>query len=205
MNDRAAVMRGGGRPQPLSRDVVSVLGEMVAMAVVDLEGALSYVSERWCALSGWSADEVLGSHWAQIVHDDDLPAARRAGREAVERGEAISYESRIVPRGQVQGHLDPAHRDPASRQHRGRTGWLLVAHDLNDHKMAAEALAQSERRLQVIFDSSSDVITILELDESVGPPVPARTCRLPGRLDPREGPLERDPPRRPGRRPAGAA
>ena len=39
-----------------------------------------------------------------------------------------------------------------------------MAHDLNDHKMAAEALAQSERRLQVIFDSSSDVITILEPD-----------------------------------------
>ena len=164
MNDRAAVMRGGGQPQPLSRDVVSVLGEMVAMAVVDLEGALSYVSERWCALSGWSADEVLGSHWAQIVHDDDLPAARRAGREAVERGEAISYESRIVSRDKskvtwIQSTVTPLHDSTGAR-----TGWLLVAHDLNDHKMAAEALAQSERRLQVIFDSSSDVITILEPD-----------------------------------------
>ncbi|MGP8058932.1 MAG: PAS domain S-box protein [Acidimicrobiales bacterium] len=164
MNDPAAVVRGGGQPQPLSRDIVSVLGEMVAMAVVDLEGALSYVSERWCALSGWSADEVLGSHWAQIVHQDDLPAARRAGREAVERGEAISYESRIVSRDKAKVTWIQSTVTPLLDAAGVRTGWLLVAHDLNDHKMAAEALAQSERRLQVIFDSSSDVITILEPD-----------------------------------------
>jgi len=166
MIEYAAVMRGGGQPEPLGQAIASVLGDMVAMAVVDRRGVLTYVSDRWCAMLGWSADEVVGSHWARIVYAEDLEAARRAGREAVAKGEVISYDARVVSRDGtrvtwIQSHVSPL-SDPSGKV----IGWLLVAHDLTEHKLAAEALAQSERRLQVIFDSSSDVVSILEPDGS---------------------------------------
>jgi len=164
MNDSAAVTSGDGQPQSLDQAVTSVLGDMVAMAVADRRGVLSYVSERWCAMLGWSVDEVLGSHWAKFVHGEDLPAARRAGRHAVERGEVIRHESRVVSRDGSRVTWIESQVTPLCEPSGELIGWLLVAHDLSDHIMAAEALAQSERRLQVIFDSSSDVITILEPD-----------------------------------------
>jgi PAS domain S-box-containing protein len=166
MNEHATVMRDDGQPELPGQAIVSVLGDMVAMAVVDRRGVLTYVSERWCAITGWAPDEVIGSHWARIVHAEDLAEARRAGRRAVTLGEFIRYEARVVSRDGTRVTWIQSHVTPLKEPSGGITGWLLVAHNLTEHKLAVEALAQSERRLQVIFDSSSDVVTILEPDGS---------------------------------------
>lgn len=164
MKKEAEFARGDGVLDPVSATALSELGAMVAMAVVDPEGVITYASDRWCEITGWFREEVVGSHWDQIVHPDDLAAARKAGRMAMEDGSLLRYESRVVSKSGSKTTWIQSNVAPMTAPDGSTAGWLLVAYDLTDHMMAAEALVQSERRLQVIFDSSTDAITILEPD-----------------------------------------
>ncbi len=143
--------------------VAVALGDLAAVALLGADGRILHVSPRWCAITGWPANQAVGIHWTDLVHGDDLPGAMAAGRGAVREGRSVRQEGRVVtPDGAVtwiSSHATPL-RDADGNIDR----WLLAAVDLTEHKEAENALRQSERRLQMIFDNSVDVITVLEAD-----------------------------------------
>jgi PAS domain S-box-containing protein len=153
----------GGASGGLREAALTALDSMVAMAVIDAEGKLVHVSRRWCEVTGLAAADILGEHWAKVVHPEDLPDALAVGRDVVQEGAGITYESRIATReGRVmwvESKISPLYDEDGNLR-----SWLLVTTDLTAHKEATEALRQSERRLQVIFDNSTDIITVLDED-----------------------------------------
>jgi len=157
-------VRGGKQSEPVSDEVNDVVGGMVAMAVVNRQGLFTYVSDRWCALLGWPYRDVLGRHWLSLVHPDDLESAKEAAREAMVTAGKARFEARVLSADGTKITWLESHVAPLAARPEGVIGWLVVGHDLTAHMLAAEALARSEQRLQMIFDSSSDVVTILEPD-----------------------------------------
>ncbi len=133
----------------------------VAMALVDAGGTLLRVSSRWCELTGWTPEEVLGQHWKMVVHPDDLGQALDAGRRAVRSEKVLRFESRVVNRhgGAVSIQSDVA----PLRGPDGKVGsWLMVAVDATPYREATEALQRNERQLQVILDHTTDVVSIID-------------------------------------------
>lgn len=149
------------REQAFMAAATDAMDAMVAMALVDEDGSLVHVSRRWCELTGWARDEVVGHHWKMVVHPDDVADTLEVGRQAIERGEVLRMESRICSRdgdiAWIQSEVTPL-REPDGRVRR----WMMVASDISASKEATEALRRSERKLQVILDHSTDVISILE-------------------------------------------
>jgi len=162
MKTEAAVPGRNSTPESLGASAFSQLGSLAAIAVIDPSGVVTYASERWCEITGWRHDEVVGSHWDQIVHPDDLNQARVAGRQTISESSTLRYESRVVSKDGSKVTWIQSNVAPMAGPDGDRSAWLLVAYDLNDHMEAIAALARSEERLQMVFDSSTDVITILD-------------------------------------------
>jgi PAS domain S-box-containing protein len=154
----------GGSYSPISPAAVSyAFGNLVAACTINVGGRIASVSDRWCELTSRRREEMVGKHWKDLVPLEDLDPSVQIARMATEHVQPFEYELGIPDRSGpnhrfVQCQVSPLLQDGVLR------GWLAVMADVTAHKESEEALRQSERRLQVIFDNSTDIVTILEPD-----------------------------------------
>jgi two-component system sensor histidine kinase DctS len=115
----------------------------------DLEGRITYVNPAFCAMLGWSAEELIGRkppmpYWV----DEEIEATRAlhdrilAG-EGPERGFEVSFKRR-------NGEVFPVliHEAPLIDANGHQTGWMSSVIDISDQKRAAELARQQQERLQ---------------------------------------------------------
>jgi PAS domain S-box-containing protein len=135
------------------------------MAQVDLRsGHLLYVNDALCALTGYSAHELLGMSFLDITHPDDR-AADLARFTAMVRGETPTYVSdkRYVRKdGHIIWALVTASlvRDASGQPLRS----LAVIQDVSERRRAEEALRESEARVRGLLDATQDGILGLDLE-----------------------------------------
>lgn len=90
------------------------------------------------------------SDWDNIVHPDDLSASRAAWQHALETGDAYVHEARIRRADGAYRWND--HRGYPMRDAAGRiVRWCVLQTDIHDRKVAEQALAASERKLDDIL------------------------------------------------------
>jgi PAS domain S-box-containing protein len=118
----------------------------------------------WEALTGQSDADVRGLGWVKMVHPDDAPAVMAAVEVGIREQVPIDIECRVdvLDRGQ-DGDTTRAWRWLRSRGvpvHDDATGtlleWIGTMHDVDERRMAEEALRESERRL-------TDLVATLDL------------------------------------------
>ncbi|MFZ5539651.1 MAG: PAS domain-containing protein [Pseudomonadota bacterium] len=112
---------------------------------VDLAtGAVAW-DDQMCKLYGRTRDELdnLAQQWRQFVHPDDRDRVQRESLRALESGQPLDFEARIVlPDGAVR-HL--AHRAQIERDSQGRrVRQLGVAWDVTERRTAEAALLAKE-------------------------------------------------------------
>src|SRR5512143_3572361 len=73
-----------------SRDATALLLRApAALFVVDVRGRCTFVNERFCELTGLTADSAKGDGWLRIVHPDDRDSLFEAVRAALAAGAPI--------------------------------------------------------------------------------------------------------------------
>ncbi|MFA6154192.1 PAS domain-containing protein [Mesorhizobium sp.] len=129
------------------------------------EGMLDWFNPRVYAYSGAANGALDGQAWSTIVHPDDIGPASEKWRQAL--AAAVFYETEF----RLRRH-DGVYRWFISRAVpiRDTDGvilrWIGTNTDIDDQKQAAEALLQSERRLQLSQNAAG--IAALELDIASG-------------------------------------
>ncbi|MBZ9676360.1 PAS domain S-box protein [Mesorhizobium sp. ES1-1] len=129
------------------------------------EGLLDWFNPRVYEYSGAAVGDLDGQGWSTIVHPDDLEPAGEKWRQAL--AEAVFYETEFRLR-----RSDGVYRWFISRAVpiRDTDGvilrWIGTNTDIDDQKQAAQALLQSERRLQLSQNAAG--IASLELDIASG-------------------------------------
>jgi hypothetical protein len=113
-------------------------------AVVDHRGILRELNEAWEAVLGHDLGGLVGSHWADLVHEGDRRAVYRALRQAVDRGdETFEAELRLRSRGGAhRWFLWSVRWEPRDQLA------YCVAHDLTVRKQAEERIGRSEEVLR---------------------------------------------------------
>lgn len=125
----------------------------VGVFLVDVEGRCQYVNERWCQMSGLTAEQATGLPWMQFVHPDEREQVLQDWRTTVEQESGFVADHRLRgPSGRVawlSTHIVPL-RDRASRI----VSYLGVNVDIAGFKRTEEILRASETRFRGYFELS---------------------------------------------------
>jgi len=124
-----------------------------AIALLDRDGTILFVTESVERLSGFGADVVIGTNSFEQIHPEDEAKARTAFEECLRQpGNRVSVEYRAC---QIDGAWQ--HReavgvnrldDPAIR------AVVVTYRDITDRKRTERALAESERVFALTFDEA---------------------------------------------------
>jgi PAS domain S-box-containing protein len=122
---------------------------------VDAKGNLTYISPVIERLLGYSAKEILGQNFRQVVHPDDLPELQKAW-ERVAAGQLGPSEYRVLDKG---GHIHWVRTSSrpffASGRLAGLTGTMT---DITQRRLVEGALEQSERQMSALVGSLDDIV-----------------------------------------------
>jgi PAS domain S-box-containing protein len=123
------------------------------------EGKADYFNERWYEYTGLSYEASVGLGWEAVVHPDDAPASKEKWQKALQAGEIFDTEYRLRRHDGVYCWFI-GRNVPLKDASGGVTSWFGTATDVEGLKKAQEDLSQSEERLRITMESSTDYAII---------------------------------------------
>jgi PAS domain S-box-containing protein len=135
----------------------------VGIAQADIRtGQYLRVNQKLCAITGYSAAELLRLHISEVTHPDDRPSDWEAFQRVV-RGEQPDYrmEKRYIRKDGALAWVNvnmTVIRDAAGQP----TRTVAMIEDITGRKLAEEALRQSETELQVTLEATADGILAVD-------------------------------------------
>jgi two-component system CheB/CheR fusion protein len=137
------------------RQVVESLPQLVWTC--QPEGPCDYLSPQWLAYTGVPESFQLGYGWLEQLHPDDRRRTIELWQDTAQRGDRFAIEFRL------RRH-DGAYRwfhtlaTPLRDEAGHIVKWFGSNTDIDDWKKATEALSESEKRLRLAWQATSDVI-----------------------------------------------
>lgn len=122
------------------------------------DGAINYVSDNSARRLGYSPGEIIGRHFSDFVHPDDLDTARKVHEKACRCVEPATFDFalRLIHKdGHVMHFEFTAHTVIKEGAFRGGIG---MGRDVTAEKIAREALGMSEERYRVLVENANDII-----------------------------------------------
>lgn len=128
------------------RLVAENASEMVVQSSVD--GRIRWVSPSVQWILGWPPQELVGTHFSELVHPEDLQAVLAVQKQVLSSGTGTGrVEARVLTAGgeyRWMGLIGKTILDEDGRV----IGWVDAARDVQDSKDAATALQESEARFR---------------------------------------------------------
>jgi len=152
-NAMRAVERTSDRYRLLTENANDLVTKM------DLDGRFNYVSPAVKAISGYTAEELVGRFALEFIHPDDRARVARTFDAALPGPSGWLIEYRIVRKDGAVRWVEARPKlihDPETGAPCAVTD---VVRDITDRKAADDALADSEARYRLLADNASDMIT----------------------------------------------
>ena len=160
ITDRKRAEIALARSEAQFRRIVENASDLIITATPD--GIMTYVSPIVSDRLGYTPDELIGTHFAPLVHPDDLPIVAHFMEKIITTGESCEFEHRDL------------HRDGSVRyvvvnvsQYEDENGNLMllaVIKDVTDRKRLEEELRRSETQFRRIVENASDLIITTTAD-----------------------------------------
>ena len=137
-------------------DFFNFSNELFCLA--DTRGYFVRVNAAWTTTLGWSELELLGRPYVDFVHPEDQEATLQEAARLLDTGyQTIQFENRYRCR-------DGSYRWLAWMSRRVLDGQIVAtARDVTEQKQQADELRQSEERLRLVMQATSDAIWDVDL------------------------------------------
>ena len=126
------------------------------LSITLTDGTWQAVNQAWTTILWWEPDELVGTHFAELIHPDDLARAEAAFAEVFERPLSDPFECRLR-------HRDGSWRwfawtaSSAGGRIYGNGRHVTAARE------QAETLRQSQTRAAAYFDFSNDYLFLVRV------------------------------------------
>ncbi|MFO8109202.1 MAG: PAS domain S-box protein [Thermoplasmata archaeon] len=133
------------------------------ISITDFDERLTFVNDRFAEMLGYEKEELLGKNLDDVSPEDQHEVYRTETKKR-QRGMVSSYESRLKKKDggmiYVKIYANPL-RDPEGEF----MGTLGVVTDISDLKAAQTAVKKSEETLKKLYDASSVVEGMDDIEE----------------------------------------
>jgi PAS domain S-box-containing protein len=126
------------------------------------DGSVDFINQRLLESTGLSIDALLGSGWQSIIHPDDRTRYIAKWRAALDAGEPVEIEARILTAQRDYRWL-LVRNVPLRDGHEEIVKWYGTGIDIEDRKRAEESL----RKAQADLAHANRVTTMGELSASL--------------------------------------
>ena len=138
----------------------------IGKSLTEIGGTLNF-NNAFCAILGYTEDELRNKNWKEITHPDDI------------------QESEQIVKSMLEGKVNSAHYEKRYLKKNGETVWcevhttllrdvndlpkyfLTAIVEINERKKAEDKLRESEKRYRLLFDQSPIGIGIADLAGNV--------------------------------------
>lgn len=126
------------------------------------DGKFLYVNRLFEELSGYTFDELIGTHSLDYVHPDDRDTVRAKAIEVLKGQSSCPYEFRLIRKDSgIVWVLDRV----ASIQYKGKRSVLGTLMDITERKHAEAEVNRYTRQLETLFNIGTTVSQTLNLEE----------------------------------------
>lgn len=126
----------------------------------DAQGITTYVNPKWCEITGYAFQEVLGVSWSKILHPDNNASLVDDLKRKVEASTASHVKFRILRAdGSIRWVLGNASPEMDGEKLIGYVGTMT---DITEQVLIEQALRESENRYRTLADTSSDMIVTFD-------------------------------------------
>jgi PAS domain S-box-containing protein len=136
------------------------------VATMGATGEVEFLNRQTQEYFGRTNAELKNRSLIGAVHPDDLPRIIAARAKSIETGQVYEVEHRcrradgVYRWFQVRGL-------PVRNEDGAITAWYLLLTDIEDRKIAEEALQSNERNLRLLINTIPMLIQVLDIDGSV--------------------------------------
>ncbi|NRP21915.1 putative signaling protein [Ensifer adhaerens] len=124
----------------------------------DPSGEVLEMGPRW-KITGFDPTDALGTRWAQAMHPDDLPNVQRQWSNSLKTGQPLDIEFRL--KSVEGGYCWFRSRAAVRRAKDGKiVRWYGTVENIDDRRIALEALKESEARFRAIADDAPAMIWV---------------------------------------------
>ncbi|MCJ2086699.1 PAS domain S-box protein [Methylobacterium sp. E-005] len=119
----------------------------------DPVGNITSYSNRWLELTGQAPGEPDGAGWMKALHPDDVPHTVAVFSRCLASGDPVDVDYRINIAATGTYRWMRARAQPRRDEAGGIVAWYGVVEDIDDRRLAEEALQESETRYRTLFET----------------------------------------------------
>ena len=129
------------------------------------DGVIKMFNPRLLEFWGGSEEEIKGRTFTDFFHPDDLPGLIKNYNRRMS-GESFPsiYETTMMRKDGSRSFVEI---NPGIIEYEGRPADLVIVRDINDRKMAQEALRRSEELYRTLSEASNDLIFVIGRNDRV--------------------------------------